>query len=436
MDRFIPDIPRLYTGIAEWLGCMMILLIVPRRIGRAVFAVISASVLCILCAFLVFTVDAPAGPAWIACMAAAVLIMFGFITGCGDISVIASIYLTSGAFLAAEFAAALEWQLHTWFSFVTDLSQAGSMLLLFLIYTGVFFILFRIIRPQLTEEYLKRLTWKDAAAFLIIAVMTFTFSNVSFFLSNTPFSGQVMVDIFTIRTLVDLGGIAILFNYQSRLSELISQEEVASLRHVLSSQYEQYRYYQESEEMLHMMQHDLKHQIEGLRAVTDETQREKWIDQMSDTLDDWWLPHRTGNAVFDTILSAKLRKARTLGIRITCVADGSLLDKLHVTDICTIFGNAIDNAMESVVQIEEEEKRLIHISVTSRNGFLFIGIENILGTEIREEDGSLLTTKADKASHGYGMKGIQYAVGKYGGNVSHKIKNGWFVLNILIPLSD
>ena len=57
MDRFIPDIPRLYTGIAEWLGCMMILLIVPRRIGRAVFAVISASVLCILCAFLVFTVE-------------------------------------------------------------------------------------------------------------------------------------------------------------------------------------------------------------------------------------------------------------------------------------------------------------------------------------------------------------------------------------------
>ncbi len=435
MDRLIPDIPRFYTGLAEWLGCMMILFTVPRRVSRTAFAALSSAVLAVLCGFLILTVDAPPGLAWIACMAAAVLIMFGFITGCADMTVVASVYCTSGAFLCAEFAAALEWQLHTWFSYITGLNPAGSVIILACIYAAVFLTVFRILRSQLSAEYMSRITWKEAVSFLLIALITFIFSNVSFFLNNTPFSGQVMVDIFTIRTLVDLGGLAILFSFQSRLSELITQEELASVRHVLSSQYEQYRNYQESEEMLHMMQHDLKHQIEGLRALDDKAQREEWIDHMSDVLEEWRLPHRTGNAVFDTILAAKLRKARTLGIRITCVADGSLLDKLHVADICTIFGNAIDNAMESVVQIEDEEKRLIHISVTSRNGFIFIGVENILGTEIREASGTLLTTKADKASHGYGMKGIRYAVEKYGGNVSHKIENGWFMLNILIPMT-
>ena len=74
------------------------------------------------------------------------------------------------------------------------------------------------------------------------------------------------------------------------------------MRHVLSSQYEQFRNYQESEEMLHMMQHDLKHQIEGLRGETNEQKREAWLDKIENELDKWWLPQRTGNAVFDTIL--------------------------------------------------------------------------------------------------------------------------------------
>ena len=57
------------------------------------------------------------------------------------------------------------------------------------------------------------------------------------------------------------------------------------MRHVLSSQYEQFRNYQESEEMLHMMQHDLKHQIEGLRGETNEQKREAWLDKIENELD-------------------------------------------------------------------------------------------------------------------------------------------------------
>ena len=64
--------------------------------------------------------------------------------------------------------------------------------------------------------------------------------------------------------------------------------------------------------MLHMMQHDLKHQIEGLRGETNEQKKEEWLDMIENELDKWWLPQRTGNSVFDTILSAKLRRARQL----------------------------------------------------------------------------------------------------------------------------
>ena len=75
---------------------------------------------------------------------------------------------------------------------------------------------------------------------------------------------------------------------------------------------------------------------------------------------------KTGNQVLDTILAAKIFHCRKNYIQITCVADGKLLDFIHVTDLCSIFGNALDNAIEHVIMIPEVEKRLIHLTVSAK----------------------------------------------------------------------
>ena len=428
------DIPRIYTGLAEWSGCLVMLLICPRRQGTFRFMIASAVSLVLQCSLLVMTAGVPAGFSWVLLMLLAIFLMFFYIYFCADIPLRGVLYCTASAFLFAEFAASLEWQLQTWsYKTVTD-SRLFSFIILAAVYSVIFFIFFRSFRPHITDEYIKSLSWKEVVSVLLVALFTFVFSNLSFLHAGSPFSGQVAEDIFAIRTLADGIGIAILLGFQSRISELLAQRELFSIRHVLDSQYEQFRNYQESEEMLHMLQHDLKHQVEGLRGETNEQKKEAWLDMMENELDKWWVPQSTGNAVLDTILSASLRKARQLDVRITCVADGSLLNMLHVAEICTIFGNALDNAMESVVMIPEPDKRLIHISVSSRKNFVFISISNTLGIAPVESGGSLLTTKSDKKNHGYGIKGIRYVVGKHDGNVTYKFEDGWFRLSILIPM--
>ena len=44
---------------------------------------------------------------------------------------------------------------------------------------------------------------------------------------------------------------------------------------MLKSQYDQYRNYQDSLDLIQMKYHDLKHQITGLRAESDEEKRKK-----------------------------------------------------------------------------------------------------------------------------------------------------------------
>lgn len=70
-------------------------------------------------------------------------------------------------------------------------------------------------------------------------------------------------------------------------------------------------------------------------------------------------------------------------IQITCVADGKLLDFIHVTDLCSIFGNALDNAIEHVIMIPEVEKTDSSDGICKKS-FVFIKIENYCEDKIQK----------------------------------------------------
>ena len=69
-----PNIPRVYTAIAEWLACMICLLEVKHRITGKKFALVSAVTLAVQCVFLYLTPGLD-NLLWILCMSVAALIM-------------------------------------------------------------------------------------------------------------------------------------------------------------------------------------------------------------------------------------------------------------------------------------------------------------------------------------------------------------------------
>ena len=102
----LPDIPRIYTALAEWLACLICISEVKRRIGGWKLAGISIGMLCVQSAFLYLTVDAE-GIWWMVCMAVAVAFMYGFLAVCCDISLKDTGYYCVRAFVTAELAASL-----------------------------------------------------------------------------------------------------------------------------------------------------------------------------------------------------------------------------------------------------------------------------------------------------------------------------------------
>jgi sensor histidine kinase regulating citrate/malate metabolism len=109
---------------------------------------------------------------------------------------------------------------------------------------------------------------------------------------------------------------------------------------------------------------------------------------------------------------------------------------MNTMDLSALFGNALDNAIESVSKIADPEKRLIHLSVARQRQFLRIRIENCYEGELLYENGDFLTTKADKQHHGFGLKSMKETVAKYNGSVAVEAQDGWFELRILFPLPE
>ena len=99
-----------------------------------------------------------------------------------------------------------------------------------------------------------------------------------------------------------------------------------------------------------------------------------------------------------------------------------------------LFGNLTDNAIEAVKDLPVE-KRTISLSIREVRGFLSVNIHNLYEGSLAFENGLPVTTKADAANHGYGMKSVRMICLKYGGEMTVKADGGAFNLNLIFPVS-
>lgn len=436
MELLIPDIPRTFTAVSEWSACLMFVVLLKNRFSKWKTAGISALVLLIQSLFLHFTGNVKLY-LWLPCMMTAVLIMILYIYGCCHISLTTAAYFGIHAFVTAEFSASFAWQIIVYcFPERTIYNLVVPILFQIAVCAVVNALMWSFSRGHFPKDGEIEIGYKQLISTVIIGVAVFGISNVSFVSSRTPFSGRYSFEIANIRTLVDLGGVAMLYAHFVQCCENKVRRELEAVKNVLQNQYQQYKQSRESIDLINYKYHDLKHQIAVLRSEEDPEKRKEFLDKMEEDIRQYELQNKTGNKVLDTVLTAKSLYCAKHGITLTCVADGTLLEFMDTMDICSIFGNALDNAIECERKIENKEKRLIHVTVTRQKNFLLIRFENYYEGNLEVSEGHFATTKKEKEFHGYGIKSIRYTVNKYGGAVSIDTENNWFDLKILMPVKE
>lgn len=195
---------------------------------------------------------------------------------------------------------------------------------------------------------------------------------------------------------------------------------------------QQFAYYQEKmkdEERVRSIYHDLKNHLLVMESRQNTEETRQMAETLRSQIADYEDYVHTGNEFLDIILKDKAAKAREKQIDFSAMVDFHGIDFMEPLDISTIFGNAIDNAIEGSENLPEY-KRLITVRAERVRDMLLITIENNTPPGNHLTEG---TTKKDRFVHGFGIPNIKKAVEKYSGQCSFQQGEKTYRLNILIP---
>ncbi|MDR0856748.1 MAG: ATP-binding protein, partial [Clostridiales bacterium] len=204
------------------------------------------------------------------------------------------------------------------------------------------------------------------------------------------------------------------------------------MEQLLHMEHRQHEISRETIDIINLKCHDIKHQIDALATVNDAAERKAALDEFGGVVLIYDGMLKTENDTLDLVLTEKSLICGQYGIKLNCIADGKSIGFLGKTDIYTLFGNAIDNAVECIRR-EDADKRFINLSVLRKDEMLFIHIDNFCADSVVFEDGLPVTTKADKQYHGFGTKSIKYIAQKYGGEARMGVQNSRFNLDVFLP---
>lgn len=430
MIQTLQNIPPIWTGLALWLADTLYIELLPRRICGFKRYLTAFVFLPLQCLYMQLTGDLNGTLFNLSMTGAALLTLLPFWALC-RISFCNTLYYCTRAFILGRFMDSLAWQLYSFSRQMQPVLDQNRIEALFVavIYAVILFAMFMLERGHPAELQIPALT---CSVTVLIAVVIYILSSLSYSRLRTPFGGTSDPEAFNIRSLTYLGGVAILYAVHVQLCDSFVRQEKEALQNILNLQYANYRISQESIELVNQKYHDFKHQIAILRARIGSEQKLEYLDRLEGEIHAYEAQNKTGNQVLDTILTSKSIYCQNNGIQLTCVADGSALDFMDIMDLCTLFGNALDNAIESVSRLPDPDQRLIHLSVTREKGFLRIRLENRCPENLNLNGQLPKTTKKDANNHGYGLKSIQQTAQKYGGSVTIQSQNGWFELRILI----
>ena len=398
--------PRIHTAIAEWLACMLFILPQKKRFGESSWQQIGCCIgfLALLLGLNLLNQE-QSGLTWMLLMAACMGTMLAMIVCCCKLKLMKAGYIWAHAFITAEFAASLEWQINYYLLMADSVDSRGTWLVM----AGMYIIVFSAIYLLNQKHHILR--------------------------SGTSVTRQELISGSAIA-LASFGGVIMLFAYDMARSELYLSHELEAMENLLNRQYEQYRQFDANNKAMHQIYHDLKHQIDFIRNEKSASKRESYLAEMEKVVTLRDAEMNTGNAILDTVLTSKSLRCAEEGIVMTCFADAHDMGFIDMMDICSIFGNAIDNAIECVEKIADKNMRLIKLTVRTQNRFLLIRVENCTDKAIDLNGGQPVTTKENKESHGYGIKSIRKAAEKYGGCMTLEQQDGWFIMTVLIPLAE
>lgn len=138
------------------------------------------------------------------------------------------------------------------------------------------------------------------------------------------------------------------------------------------------------------------------------------------------------NSLLNAVINNKYQLFQTYNIDSSINIDIAENTFINDMDLCALFANSIDNAIEAVQKIEDESQRIIILKARVINNYFSYQIENTKQNRIIAKNNLLKSSKNNSFLHGFGLENIKDIVRKYHGTLDIQYSDNRFTLTIII----
>jgi two-component system sensor histidine kinase AgrC len=311
-----------------------------------------------------------------------------------------------------------------------DLSDTLNSVVKSLAAALVYLLARRLNPDKKTPELPNRLWWLCAFLSLAPLVVVLSFSLWNSFGRDGMDAGQYRI-AYTVLPFVFLSALALLIAIAvlSRHEQLEQSARLAQMRELY------YESLQSKETQVRALRHDLRNHLNavyGLLEQGEPAKAQNYIAELTASPALHGTKRVCENELANAVLTCKLEEMDRLGLTADVLVTLPKTLSIADTDLCSLLGNALDNAMEAAQKAQE---RRITVRARADRGMLMLRVENHFGEKPVGADGAWATTKQDPEAHGFGVRGMQEIAARYGGTLELTVQDDRFELVACLPLA-
>lgn len=203
-----------------------------------------------------------------------------------------------------------------------------------------------------------------------------------------------------------------------------------------------YKMLEEQYRQAERLRHDLKNHVTALRGLWAEQAWEKlgdYLERMEDSAQLGANEEATGNRAMDALLYQKRKMAEDKKIDWECDVRIPKQCRINEFDLCVLFGNILDNAVEACGRLQREAlgqglQPFIRVQAGTVKKCFLLEVKNSMNAA-ENPKGRIKEMEAPQG-HGIGLLNVSDVVSGYNGVMNTEIQDGIFVISVLLPLGE
>ena len=226
------------------------------------------------------------------------------------------------------------------------------------------------------------------------------------------------------------------------------QQELEEQEIFWNMQHAYYKQVEEEHQRIRRLRHDMANHLHVLAVMKKEEQQD-YIQDIMKTPAMAIKTHYCQNYIINTVIALKAYQMEEERISF----DSQLIypENLSIdrVELCSLFGNVLDNAIEACRKILDAKLRYIKLKGRAEKNLFMLQVTNsISGVSVcvkreaqennkrkkREKETFLSTSKADKGLHGYGLPNIRQIAENHNGTMETRWTDETFTISVTMVL--